>query len=282
MTVLVTWNIQSCRGTDGRVDPDRIAEVLHEMGPADVICLQEVARFCPDLDGAGADQVRLLADRIAGYEVQFGAAWSRRAPDEPVRREMGNMILSRLPVIQVFAHPLPQPPAPGVMHMPRQALEVVVEAGGEPLRVITTHLEYHSSHQRHAQIDRLRALHREAAADLRQPGRDVEGPYARWPRPDSVVICGDFNILPGSDEYRQMLAGFDDGTPAFTDAWTIARPGDAHPPTTGVFDRDQWPEGPHCRDYFFVSEVLSARIAGVTVNTATDASDHQPLRLDLY
>jgi endonuclease/exonuclease/phosphatase family metal-dependent hydrolase len=235
VTVIITWNIQSGRGVDGRTDLTRIARVVRELGPADAVCLQEVARFSPDLDGgAGADQVQILAEHFGGCEPLFGAAYSRRA-DELRRQERGNVILSRLPVLQAFAHPLPQPAAPGVKHMPRQAMEVVLRTAEGSLRLITTHLEFHSKEQRLAQADRLRPL--QAAANLRRPGQDVKGPYARWPRPAETVLCGDFNFVPGGDEYSLMLGGFDDGTPGFLDSWMLAHPGLGEPYATHVLKR---------------------------------------------
>jgi exonuclease III len=68
---------------------------------------------------------------------------------------------------------------------------------------------------------------------------------------------------------------------ALSDAWSVFRPDAPHPPTTGVFDRKQWPQGPHCRDYFFVTPDLAARIAEVEVDVETGQSDHQPVVLRL-
>ena len=59
---LLSWNIQWCRGVDGRVDPERIAREVRAMADADVICLQEVARGFDTLAGSqGEDQFTLLA-----------------------------------------------------------------------------------------------------------------------------------------------------------------------------------------------------------------------------
>ena len=51
MTKVLTWNIQCGLGVDGRVDLVRIADVIRTMADVDVICLQEVSRFNPELDG---------------------------------------------------------------------------------------------------------------------------------------------------------------------------------------------------------------------------------------
>lgn len=281
MTTIVTWNIQCARGVDGKVDPGRIAETVRRGGEPDVICLQEVARFMPDLDGgAGADQVTVFAGLFAGYEAVFGAAVDRGGSGR--RRQFGNLVLSRLPVLQAFRHLLPQPADPGVRHMPRQATEIVVEAAAGPLRVVTTHLEFHSEAQRMAQAARLRALHAEAAADERNPAMACpDGLYARSPRPARAVLCGDFNILPDDAVYHILNDAFADGTPPLVDAWRALHGTRPHDPTCGIFDREQWPQGPHCRDFFLLTPDIVERIEALEVNRETDASDHQPLRLAL-
>src|SRR3989304_1853167 len=54
---LISWNVQWCRGGDGRVDPARIVRVCREIADFDLLCLQEVAVNYPGLPGsAGEDQ----------------------------------------------------------------------------------------------------------------------------------------------------------------------------------------------------------------------------------
>ena len=53
-------------------------------------------------------------------------------------RQFGNMILSRLPVVQVLRHLLPWPADPLVPTMQRIALEVVLTTESGPLRVTTS------------------------------------------------------------------------------------------------------------------------------------------------
>jgi len=249
-------------------DLARIARAVKAMGEADVVCLQEIARHEPAF-GEGADQVAELTGLLPGFEAVFGPALSRGA------RQYGNLILSRLPVLQVFNHLLPHPAVPGIKHMQRQAIEAVIGTRAGPLRVVTTHLEYYSAAHRCAQIGRLRALQDEVAGNVAQPSKPDKSPYDPTPRPASLVLCGDFNLLPGDAQYEQLFA------PPLVDAWRHARPGDPHPATTGVFDRKQWPMGGHCRDYFAVTPDVAARIAAIDGDLATDASDHQPLRLEL-
>lgn len=51
MTSVLSWNIQCGKGIDGEIRIDRIARVIRELGDPDVICLQEVSRKLPLLDG---------------------------------------------------------------------------------------------------------------------------------------------------------------------------------------------------------------------------------------
>ena len=65
---LLSWNIQWCRGVDGRVDPQRIARTIRELADADVICLQEVARGFDTLAGSqGEDQIGRASCRERVY-----------------------------------------------------------------------------------------------------------------------------------------------------------------------------------------------------------------------
>lgn len=274
---ILTWNIQCGRGVDGVIDLGRIARIVDGMGGADVICLQEVARHDPDLDGGqGADQAELLSRLFPGHTSAFGAALDRVGDGEGRRRQFGNMILSRLPVLQVFRHALPQPaPDQNVPNMPRQALEVVVQTPLGPMRVTTTHLEYHSARQRMAQVARLQAIAADIAANASYGEfAPTDGPYAANPRPVRSVLCGDFNAEPGDDVYARLTTGQHD-------AWRLLNGDAPHAPTCGIYDHAQWPEGPHARDFFIVSDDLAEIVLQVEVNTKTDASDHQPVRMTL-
>lgn len=281
MTAFISWNIQWGRGVDGKIDLQRIAHVLKAMGDADIICLQEVARFVPEIDD-GTDQVTALADLFPGFSPFFGAAIDRIGGKGGLRQAFGNLVLTRLPALQVFHHPLPQPVDPSVKKMPRQAAELIVDTPRGPLRVMTTHLEYFSSRQRDAQIEHLRALHAEAGAGAQAPRLDVgQGIFSALSRPVSLLLCGDFNCRALSAQYQRIITPFPDGIPGLCDAWPLVYPQQPHAPTCGVFDSDQWQEGPHCRDFFFVSEDIASRVSAVEVNVDTDASDHQPLYLVL-
>ncbi len=186
------------------------------------------------------------------------------------------------PVLQVFRHLLPWPADSTVPSMQRVALEAVVQSQTGPLRVICTHLEYYSTSQRTAQVERLRDLHREACLHAwhPRPHGDPGSPFDTPPRPAAALLCGDFNFPPGSQEHAAMSAPFDDGTtPALLDAWPIAHAAEPHALTAGLYD-NTWSE-PCCFDFVFVSDDLAARVVRAEVEGSTQASDHQPLLVEL-
>lgn len=284
---LLSWNIQAGRGQDGVNSLERIARIIAEHrfpdgSSADVICLQEVARRFPDVTGGiDVDQAAMLGRLLPGYRPIFRPAVDLAFPDdsEPARRQFGCMILSRYPVIQVFNHLLTQRGV-SAKGMQRQALEAVVAAPGGTLRVMTTHLEFNSQECRVHQVGQLKALQEEAAARTMAPRGDAgrASPYTVMERPPELVLCGDFNFLPDSAEYDALLQPLALGA-HFMDAWKCLRPDEAHASTCGWDDPEQWPQGPHCRDFFFVAGDLAKRLSWTEADTDARASDHQPILL---
>jgi endonuclease/exonuclease/phosphatase family metal-dependent hydrolase len=276
---LVTWNIQWGLGCDGKLDLARIAKTATSLSDADVFCFQEVSRGFADQDG-GEDQPAILAALFPGRIPVFRPA-VEMLDAEGNLQVFGNMILSRLPVAQIANHLLPWP-ANEVRSMQRQALEVVVETSFGPIRITTCHLEYHSCAHREAQIERMRALHEEGEKRGRLEFRDqTNSPYRTLPAPVGSIICGDFNFQPDDPLHAALRKPFPSNAPAFVDAWTALHGAVPHSPTAGIGDLKQWPEGPHCRDFIFVSENLAGRIADIRVDKETTASDHQPVALTL-
>lgn len=280
MIAIVCWNIRWGEGRDGRVDLARIVDTAKAMGDASVLCFQEVARHFSAIDN-GADQIALFAQLLPGYEAVFGAGTDLGAAQIGKRRQFGNLILSRLPVLEVCSHLLPRPATAEARHMQRQALEVTLATPSGPLRVITTHLEYHSAEHRAAQIERLRVLHQAVSAhpliDPTAAGAIAEpnmAPIGRCP----TVLCGDFNMEKSEAGYGRLLQPFNDTTPPLIDAWTVVHPGVEHPATCGIYELVHWP-APNCRDFMFITADLVERARGLDIDVKTDASDHQPLRL---
>jgi endonuclease/exonuclease/phosphatase family metal-dependent hydrolase len=265
---LLSWNVQWCRGIDARVDPKRIAAEVKRLADPDVVCLQEIARNFPEMAGsAGEDQVEVLLKELPGYQAFFAAGVD--LPGKNARRQFGNLVLSRLPVGRVLRHQLPWPSLSDARSMPRAVVEAVIEASFGPLRIMTTHLEYYSKGHRHAQIARLLDLNREAGGT--HLAVDEPGSYESHTRGTSALVCGDFNLPPDDAQYRQMVDG------EFIDAWAELSPGKPRQATFHLYDG----ETPYCCDYIFVTADLLPRLKSIRIDTETQASDHQPVILDL-
>ncbi len=279
---LVSWNIQWGRGMDGRVDFARILRTIRKLGDFDVLCLQEVAVNFPGLPGShGEDQVAELSAGLPGYTVIYGPATD--VPDGRGGRSLfGNVIFSRLPVGQVWRHLLPWPAEVNTPSMQRVLVEAVVMADVGPVRVMTTHLEYYSQRQREAQIEAIRRLHAEACAmSTRVPLLGEQGgPFEVFARPAQAVLCGDLNFPASAPERSQFLAPFGDGVPDFRDAWSVLHPGEIHAPTVGIHPVD-FVDQPECFDFVFVTEALASRLKVHGIDAETEASDHQPVWVEL-
>jgi endonuclease/exonuclease/phosphatase family metal-dependent hydrolase len=278
---IITWNVQWCRGVDGRVDPARIVAHAKALADFDVLCLQEIASNFPDprLAGSrGENQFAEIAQQLPDFTAVPGAIVDVPG-DQAQRRHFGNLILSRLPVGQVFRHLLPFPVDPGRRGMPRIALEAGVRGPVGGVRIITTHLEYYGTLKRTAQVEALRSIYAEGSAHARS-GQIVEtggGPFQDYPRPAATIITGDFNFEPQDRLHARMIEDFDDGTPPLSDAWEAAHPGVAHPATFKIYEKEH-PGEPeqHC-DFIFVSADLVPHLKSIRVDQETQAADHQPV-----
>src|SRR5262245_5294173 len=265
---LLSWNVQWCRGMDGRVDPKRIADEAKRIADPDVFCLQEIARNFPEMEGsAGEDQVAELSKAFPGYDALFAPGVD--IPGKKGRRQFGNLVLSRLPVGRVMRHPLPWPALADQRSMPRAAVEVVVEAPFGTLRVTTTHLEYYSATHRGAQIQRLTDLHAEASVPHQRV--DEPGSYESFERGKSALICGDFNLKPDDPHHRKMLDA------GLVDAWQALNPGKPRQATFHLYDG----EPQYCCDYVFITPDLVPRLRSLRIDSQTQASDHQPLIVEI-
>src|SRR5262249_18595853 len=187
------------------------------------------------------------------------------APMAGVRRQFGNMILSRFPILTVRNHPLPKYGASELMDMQRGALEAVVAAPGESLRVYCTHLCHLSDTQRRIQAIRLLDIHARAVAEG-PPLAGVHPSDPSWssepslpPVPRQTIILGDFNAQPASETYAAIVGqksprfGHMRRRGGFVDAWCAAGHGEAD--GTGATRYESAADKAGRRiDYCFVSE----------------------------
>lgn len=263
---LVTWNTQECKGLAGQVSCRRIVETARALADFDVLCLQEIS----DNDPAAYQSLE-IGKLLPGFRVFFGAA--QDLFEDGQRKRFGNLVATRLPVAQVQHHPLPFPADPGTESTPRMCTVVTVLAPQlGPVRVMTTHLEFYSKLQRLAQARAVRALHLEYFEQAQSPPRGARQLTAE------AILCGDFNSHPHTEEYAVLSET--SGLSTFRDAWTLAHPDQPHPPTFCVHEQKYLP-GPVAFDFVYVTDGLRDRVCRLDVDGATQASDHQPVALEL-
>ena len=187
--------------------------------------------------------------------------------------------------VQHVALPYPNPaPASAkeepVLSMPRSCLALTVQAAWGPVRIMTSHLEFYNAPARYAQTVALRDWHRQCSALAAFPPKVLSGsPYQRKPHTFDTILCGDFNFEQDSPEHAAMIesgSGFD-----LLNSWNVLHPASPYPPTFRIFDRTYGPEPVGC-DFFFISHSLKERIRNLMVNPFTQASDHQPVLLEVH
>ncbi|MGQ0657111.1 MAG: endonuclease/exonuclease/phosphatase family protein [Chromatiales bacterium] len=179
---IMTYNVHSCRGLDGKVAPERIARVIADYEP-DIVALQELDVGRPRT--GGVDQAHLIA-RYLKMDFHFHPAL--RVAEE----QYGDAILTHLPMRLIKADRLPgHPSRPGLE--PRGALWVAITVDDIDLQVINTHLGLRRT-ERVAQMREL--LDAGWLAD----------PACQPP----LVLCGDFNGGPLSTVYRLLSADLRD------------------------------------------------------------------------
>jgi len=141
---IASYNVHGFVGRDLRRDPERIAEVVRELG-ADLVALQEV-----EARGTGRRAAHPLR-RIAascGFEPLLGPTIVR--PDG----DYGNALLTRLDATAVRHHDIS---VPG--REPRGILEVEIVVPEGRMRVVVTHLGL-ARRERGIQVARLAELAR--------------------------------------------------------------------------------------------------------------------------
>lgn len=174
---IMTYNVHSCIGMDGKLSPARIARVIAQCDP-DIVALQEldVGR----LRTQAVDQAHAIAQELK-MEFHFHPAMTLE------EEQYGDAVLSRFPMRLVKAGPLPT--LNGRAHLePRGALWTLLDVDGAHLHLINTHLGLVAE-------ERMRQAEALTGPDW------LEHPQLQGP----TVLCGDFNALPGSKVCRCIL-----------------------------------------------------------------------------
>ncbi|WP_109315350.1 endonuclease/exonuclease/phosphatase family protein [Pseudovibrio ascidiaceicola] len=284
---IVSYNIQYGTGVDGKVDLERIAG---ELEGADIIGLQEVDRFWKR--NGNVDQAAELADLLGGYRWVYGPGLDMDASfhDENGklvnrRRQHGEMILSKYPIISTRTYPLPKMGSITRHAIQAALLEAVIDAPGGPLRVYNTHLFYWSPDFALVQArfvrDRIKTAPSEGGAWCGGPGID-----AHWlndepqpTMPTDCILLGDMNNGPGTPVYEVFTGppseegGRVQTLDGFVDPW-VWLGNEETSGKTAHFDTRRI-------DHLFVSASLRHRIAGMRVDEDAKGSDHLPVWLEL-
>lgn len=169
---ILSYNVHSCVGTDRKLDPGRIAEVIAELNP-DIIGLQEldVGRRRT----GGIDQAEIIASLLK-MEFHFHAAL------HVAEERYGDAILTALPMRRVKAGMLPS------RGEQRGALWAEIMVGGRAVQVFNTHLGL-------SRRDRITQ-----ATTLLGPSWVGSATGSGH----STILLGDLNSIGRSAAYRQI------------------------------------------------------------------------------
>lgn len=169
---ILSYNVHSCIGTDRRLDPARVAEVIAAVEP-DIIGLQEL-----DVGRSrtgGIDQAHAIASLLQ-MEFHFHAALN------VAEEQYGDAILTALPARKVKGASLPS------HGEQRGALWVEIEAGEHKLQVFNTHLGLLGG-------DRMRQIG-EILGESWMGAPDCQG--------KPKILIGDFNAIPLTATYKAV------------------------------------------------------------------------------
>ncbi len=179
---VMTYNVHSCLGVDGRLSPERIARLIAQYDP-DIVALQEL-----DAGRARTDDVDQAHEIARDLNMEFHFHPAIEIEEE----QYGDAVLSAFPMRLVRAGRLPGlAERPGLE--PRGAIWVEIDIRGRPVQVLNTHLGL-LKQERLAQVE-----------DLLGP-EWLGGPRRRGP----LVLCGDLNASPRSRAYRRLAKRFRD------------------------------------------------------------------------
>jgi len=243
------------------------------------------------------DQPSELAQLLPDYYWVYGAGMdidgSSRQADGSVlnrRRQVGNMLLSKTPILATRNHLLPKVATLDFPNDQRVALEGIVEIASGALRIYVTHLSPRYNRERRMQIETILGIVREGP----ETGGVTSGPKTRLvqsdaenpPMPREVIMLGDFNLEPHEPEYDLICGHVDPvyGRVALIDGFVDAWVRGGNDIDSGVTcpkdpDNDTFHD---CRlDYGFVSGNIADRVRSAWIDDEAQGSDHQPFWFEL-
>lgn len=235
---VLTYNIHHGEGLDGKVDLNRIADVIRD-ARVDLVALQEVDRGVERTKKI--DMMTTLSD-LTGMTYAFGKNIDYQGGD------YGNGILTKFPILEEKN-----------LHYTmirageqRGLMRLLLDVRGKEIVFMNTHIDYRED-------DAERVLNV-------QQLREVTEKHS----PNPLIACGDFNDLPGSRMHASMKEDF-------VDAWeAVERDGGETYPARKPTKRIDYVFVSKPRSGAAGSSHLSLRVISATV-IPTEASDHRPL-----
>jgi endonuclease/exonuclease/phosphatase family metal-dependent hydrolase len=239
----MTFNIHHGKGTDGKVQLNRIAQVIEE-NDIDIIGLNEVdKRYSKRSDYM--DQAAWLAEHLQMYHA-FGPTVSLKTKgrsdstnqESVMTRQYGNALLSRYPILSYKNHPIHSKIR---LMEGRALLETAIDVGDQVISAFTTHLSLNPF------------LHRKQTDIILDRINTSTNP---------VIVFGDWNMKPKSKAWNKLTENFKDvlESPSSQSRYTFP---------------SNWPRVR--LDYIFVSNSFAIDHAEV-VTTVPEASDHLPIK----
>lgn len=201
---VMTYNVHSCIGVDGKHLPERIARIIKRQNP-DFVALQEIDRF--QKRSAMQDQAALLGDWLDMNNF----FWSVHACHGG---DYGLAVLSRHPISHAECHILPclagkdSSEKRGIMH-------IALDTPHGKMHLFNTHLSLYRK-ERFAQMKQI-----------------INGDIlAAVPPAESMIFCGDLNTSTNTPTHRLLSSKLIDveqirpsmsSEPTFYSSWPLLR-----------------------------------------------------------
>lgn len=180
---VMTYNIHSCMGIDGKIRPERVARVINHFDP-DIVAVQEVDAHRPRT--RGHDQAQLIADHLRMSHVF-------QTMLEEEKERYGIAVFARYPFKIVKAAHL-TPADRRIFREARGAIWLKIEPeGGPPFHFINTHFGL-GRNERRQQAEELLGENWLGGLGADEP----------------VILCGDFNTGPRSPVFARLRSRFRD------------------------------------------------------------------------
>ena len=176
---VLCYNVHWCKGTDGKYDVARLADVINKAKP-DLVALQEV-----DVGVKRSGRVHDVRElsKLTGLAARFG-------PTQHYEGGLfGNAVMTRLPILDVAIHPLPYTESTEERTTyPRGAIAVTIQGPDEkPLRFVSTHFQHNVPDDRVAEAKAINKLFAADDDGLR------------------TILAGDMNAVPDAEPITELL-----------------------------------------------------------------------------